>query len=135
MEEKECLFSCGKINKYFIIPFLCPIFCFLTNYFFKLYAEIPNKNSADEKIKKKLYFLSSTQSLSYFGGGLLYFITYIRSKTKAPNKSRVSSSSTIEYIYNEPIEQNNTLKILSILFVISLLLNFNIVCGLLIFSH
>jgi len=100
MEKKECLFSCGKINKYFIIPFLCPIFCFLENYFFELYAEIPNKNSSDEKIKKKLYFLSSAYSLSYFGDGLLYFITYIRSKTEASKKSASSSSSSsIVYIY------------------------------------
>jgi len=108
MEKRECLFSCGKINKYFIIPFLCPLFCFLTNYFYKLYIEIPNEKPVDEKIKKKIYFLSSTNSLSYFGGGLLYFITYIRSKTEAPKKSRASSyssSSSIEYIYNETIGQ------------------------------
>ena len=75
---------------------------------YKLYIEIPNEKPVDEKIKKKIYFLSSTNSLSYFGGGLLYFITYIRSKTEAPKKSRASSyssSSSIEYIYNEPIGQ------------------------------
>ena len=37
MVKNESLFSFGKINKYFIIPFLCPIFCFLLNHFFKLY--------------------------------------------------------------------------------------------------
>jgi len=108
-----------------------------SNYFFKLYIEIPNENLADEKIKKKLYFLSSTNSLAYFGSGLLYFITYIRSKTEAQKKSRVSSylsSSSIEYIYNEPIGQNNSLKILFILFIISLLFNSTIICNYLIFN-
>jgi len=130
MKKNECIFSFGKINKYYLFPFLCPIFCFLANFFFDLYVEIPNKNLTDKKIKKKLYFLSSIYPLSYFGGGLLYFITYIRTKTETSKKSRVSSSS-IEYIYNEPIRQNNTLKILSILFIISLLYNISIICNLL----
>jgi len=130
MKKNECIFSFGKINKYFLFPFLCPIFCYLANLFFDLYVETLNNNPTDEKIKKKLYFLSSIYPLSYFGGGLLYFITYIRTKTETSKKSRVSSSS-IEYIYNEPIRQNNTLKIFSILFIISLLYNCSIICNLL----
>ena len=140
MEKKECLFSFGKINKYFIIPFLCPIFCFLANYFFRLYTKIPYENSMDEnsihnKVRKKLYFLSSIFSLTYLGGGLLYFIAYIRTKTEAPKKSTVSSSSSITYIYNDSIEQNNVLKIFSLLFIISLLISFAIICNLLVFNQ
>ena len=141
MKKKECLFSFGKINKYFIIPFLCPIFCFLANYFFRLYAQIPYENSIDEnsihnKVKKKLYFLCSIFSLSYLGGGLLYFITYIRTKTETTKKSRdsSSSSSSITYIYNDSTVQNNPLKIFSILFIISLLISFAIICNLLVFN-
>ena len=37
MEKNECLFSFGKINKYFLIPFLCPIFFFLLGIFILLY--------------------------------------------------------------------------------------------------
>ena len=135
MKKNECLFSFGKINKYFIIPFLCPIFCFLGNYFFKLYVKMPHENSIDENIKKKLYFISSTFSLTYFGGGLLYFITYIRAKTESSKKSRdFPSSSSIIYIYNDPFEQNNALKMIFILLIISLLINLAIICNLLAFN-
>ena len=130
MEKYKCLFSIGKINKYFIIPFLCPIFCFLKAFFATLYVKIPNENDIDKKIKNKIYLLSSSASLSYFGGGLLYFISYIRGKPKHANKSnenkkdRISSDeslspSSIDYIYNDPLEQKYELKIF-ILFIISL---------------
>jgi hypothetical protein len=121
---------------------MCPIFCFLGNYFTELYVKIPNENSIDDKIKKKLFLLSFIISLPYFGGGLLYFITYIRTKTEASKKSSenktdkraYSISSSVTYIYNEPIGQNNTLKIFSILLLISLLINFFVICSLLAFN-
>ena len=142
MEKNKCLFSCGKINKYFIIPFICPIFCFLTNHFYDLYVKfllenINDKNLFDDKIKKKLYLLSLIFSLSYLGGGLLYFVTYIRSKTEALKKSnenkndktRTVSSSSITYIYNDASGHNNTLKIYSFLVISSLLIIFAIICN------
>jgi len=132
MKKYKCLFSFGKINKYFIIPFLCPIFCFLRTFFVILYVEIPNENDIDKKINNKIYLLSSSASLSYFGGGLLYFISYIRSKPKHTNKlnenkkDRISSDESpspfsIDYIYNDPLDQKYELKIFFILFIISLL--------------
>jgi hypothetical protein len=72
------------------------------------------------------------------GGGLLYFVTYIRSKTEALKKSnenkndktRTVSSSSITYIYNDGSGYNNTLKIYSILVISSLLIIFAIICDL-----
>ncbi len=89
MNKNKFLISFGKINKYFIVPFLCPIFCFLANYFIELYLESKanNEKEIENKIKEKIYLLSSTVSLSYFGGGLLYFISYIRTKTTDKKKS------------------------------------------------
>ena len=38
--KKKHLFSFAKINKYFIFPFLCPVFCFLGNYcIFSIYED------------------------------------------------------------------------------------------------
>jgi len=88
MGKNESLFSFGKINKYFINPFLCPIFCFITNYFIDLYIFIfvDEKRIDDDKLyrdffKKKSYLISSTFLSSYFVGGFLYFISYIRTGT------------------------------------------------------
>ena len=50
MKKNERIFSFGKINKYFIIPFLCPIFHFLSGYSLRLYSTIPNENEVNEKI-------------------------------------------------------------------------------------
>ena len=138
MEKNKCFFSFGKINKYFIIPFLCPIFCFLKVYFTKLYVKIPNENDIENKIKNKIYLISSTDSLSYFGGGLLYFISYIRSRTKQQKESNENkkeransegsiSSSSIDYIYNDPLEKKSALKIFSILFFMSFLVIFGLI--------
>ena len=120
MKKNECLFSFGKINKYFIIPFLCPIFCFLSNYFIKLYIFIfiDEKKIVDDKLyrdffKRKSYLIITTAFLSYFVGGLLYFISYIKTKK-----------------YHRESKEINSLKIFSILFVMSLLMCFNIICGL-----
>ena len=112
MGKNECLFSFGKINKYFIIPFLCPIFLFLTNYFIILYIsnyrlekEINDDKFYTEFFKKKSYLLSSVAFLSHFIGGFLYFISYIRTGT-----------------HNRESKVNNSLKIFFILFAMSLLL-------------
>ena len=147
MEKKECLFSCGKINKYFIIPFICPIFCFLGNLFYDLYIKLLNENtnvgnSYDDIIKKKLYLISCSFSLNYFGGGLLYFISYIRTKTETSRISSVNkndrtrnvSSSSITYIYNDASGNSHILKIYSILIIISLLINCAIICNLFAFN-
>jgi hypothetical protein len=148
MKQNGSLISFGKINKYFIIPFLCPIFCFLVNYFIFLNAEIPKINEIEVNIKNKLCLISFSIILSYFGGGLLYCISYIRTKTEDIKKSKEdkrdeldsfksksSSPYSVEYIYNKEIKQNNPLKIFSILFVISLIFSFDLICKLLAFNQ
>jgi len=124
MEKNENLFSFGKINKYFIIPFLCPIFLFLTNYFISLYVniffyEIKFDDDNDDKLyydlfKRKSYLISSIAFLSYFAGGSLYFISYIRTG-----------------VYNrESKEINSLIIILSILFALSLLFCIDVITSL-----
>ena len=66
--EKECLFGFAKINKYFIFPFLCPIFCVIGNYF--IYKIVKQ-----EGINNKEFLLSNSICATYIGGGLLYFIS------------------------------------------------------------
>jgi len=114
MKKNESLFSFGKLNKYFIIPFLCPIFCFLANYFLKLYNNEISKSKEKYDIKNKLFLISFSLFLSYFVGGLLYCISYIRTQTE-------------DLIYNEKIIKINPLKIFFISCAMSLILYFALI--------
>jgi len=100
MKKNESLFSCGKINKYFLIPFLCPIFCFLSKLFLELYVR--NENGNNEKFKKKAFLISSITSLSYITGGILYFIFNIRTKaeiTKKSSENKIDKEANIKNIF------------------------------------
>ena len=50
INKNESLFSFTKLNKYFIIPFICPIICMIGNYFLDLMSEQINYND------NKLFF-------------------------------------------------------------------------------
>jgi hypothetical protein len=126
--EKECLFSFAKINKYFIFPFLCPIFCVIANYFLSLIIKTEN-------IKNKEFLLIHTICASYIGGGLLYFISSIKTKTEVTrnenveNKQKERTSSRITYIFNEGLKKN-TSKIFGFLIIMSIIIVLVEVCSL-----
>jgi len=123
-EDKECLFSFARINKYFIFPFLCPIICMICNYL--LISIIKEYN-----LKNKQFFLTTFVNSSYIGGGLVYFISWIRTRTEQTrDNAQIDSerkSSFVKYIYNEGI-QTDKFKIFLILLYLSFLLAiFNVV--------
>ena len=96
-KEKEYLFSFAKINKYFIFPFLCPIFCMICNYFIE-------KINNDKGIKNKECFLAIIECTTFIGGGLLYFISSLREKTDETRDNAheyVERRSSIKLIYND----------------------------------
>ena len=117
--KKSDLFSFARINKYFIFPFLSPICCFLGNFFIGLLIE--NKGTTN------IYFLiSMIEATSYIGGGLLYFISWIRTRTEETKDEaveyRTRTNSSIAYIYNNA-EKKSKFKIFIILLMMSVLLN------------
>ena len=118
--KKSPLFSFAKINKYFIIPFLSPIFCFLAN----LFLDLLLKNRG---IANLSFLISMIESTSYIIGGLLYFISWIRTRTEETRDNaieyRVRVNTSISYIYNNG-EKKNALKIFVILCSMSILLIF-----------
>ena len=123
-EEKESLFSFARMNKYFIFPFLCPIICMICNYL--LISIIQEYN-----LKNKQFFITTLVNSTYFGGGLVYFISWIRTKTEQTRDNAQMDgerkSSFVKYIYNEGI-QTDKFKIFLILLYLSFLLAiFNIV--------
>ena len=94
---KQPLITFAKINKYFLIPFLCPVFCMLANYFI---LEIRDAYV----IKKEEFALAFFVNFSYVGAGLFYFISYFRQKVDEAKEIiiyRERSSVSIKYIYNE----------------------------------
>ena len=119
-KEKECLFSFARINSYYLFPFIAPVFCCLGNVFIH---EIRDGNA---HMKSECLFTVYID-LSYFMGGLLYFISYIETKTEETKdnaivyKERKNSNNSVPLIYNDRLRQNY-LKILLFLCLISLLI-------------
>ena len=78
--KKKKYFSCAKINKYFIFPFLSPIFIFIREVLLE-YAK--GKTSGVRKILQYEF----NDGLMHSAFILLYFISYLRTKTtKKDNK-------------------------------------------------
>ena len=117
--KKEHLLSFAKINKYYLLPFLAPIFCMLGNYFIHLL----NKNNKNKDNKLEFTF-SIFINLTYISGGLLYFISFIRTKTEESKDKAIvyKERKTINLIYNEDKPKKSKIKIFFILIFISLLL-------------
>ena len=124
-ETNKSLISFAKINKYFLIPFLCPIFCISGNFFI-------NKIIEDKGLKNKEFLLAILECLSYTGGGFLYFISSLREKTaETRDKARnyIERNTSIKLIYNDSnkIKRSN-FKIGLLLFISSLCVSFFDIC-------
>ena len=125
-KQKESLITFAKLNKYFIIPFLCPIICMICNYFInEIIGEIGFEN--------RKFLLSTFVEITYIGGGLVYFITWIREKTdetrnNAQPYNERERKTSIVYIYNDGENQKNNLKKFGIVFFISLCVTLFTVC-------
>ena len=78
-KSKKPLISFAKINKYFIIPFIAPVFCMLANYFLQ-------KIRDTKVIKHEEFFTPLYIMLSYIGAGCFYFISKFRQKVEEKKK-------------------------------------------------
>ena len=106
----------AKLNKYFLLPFLAPIFCMMTNYFLDKVAY--------SKIKRVEFLILIYIELSFITAGILHFITKYRSRRKKPkinnDKDENSHNKVIELIYNNSFNIN-TKKVLMFIILISLI--------------
>ena len=124
--KKEYLFSFARINKYFLIPFLCPVFCMISNVFIKFVI--------DEWVNSD-FPISMIVCFCYLFGGLLYFVSAIRTKTEETRDNAIiymerdRSSGSIKYIYNDGLKKDKC-KIFGFLLIMSILLSLSAVCGL-----
>ena len=136
--KKECPFSMTKMNKYFWIPFSVPVVCFSTKFF----SEVMKTNDdtkkieevTDENIHTFVFLYQMINSTSLIFGGLLYFITIIRSQTD--NKANIGTlnnirkeSSISDYSFMEKKKPNKLLEY-SIIFSMSIIITaYNILKG------
>ena len=113
--NKKSIIIFSKLNKYFLIPFLCPIFYTLSDYFEDL---ILQKNNYQN------FFDIIFTDLSYIFAGLFFFIPYFKFNFNRKNDSS-SNNSGIKYIYNEVLINNyNPCKIILLIISLSLIIVF-----------
>ena len=116
-KKKKPFISFAKINKYFLIPFITPVFCMFANYF--LY-----KIKATKVVKNEEFIFTCYVLLSYIGVGCFYFISKFRQKVEVEKENflyRESTISSIKFIYNEGIKKNKLKVSILIIFLAFLL--------------
>ena len=84
----ESPFSFHKMNKYFLLPFFVPIFCFSTKFFSETMKTDNNKRNIKEVSQDNthtfVFLYQIIQSLCLFIGGLGNFIFFCSLKEKKP---------------------------------------------------
>ena len=111
-EKQQSLITFAKLNKYFLIPFICPIFCMLASYFM-------GRIIITNVIKKVEFICTIYYELAYVAAGLFHFISYFNSIEKQEKKeeqkeeagSEENSQKGIYYIYNRITKKNFRVKI------------------------
>ena len=122
IHTKKPIITFGKLNRYFIIIILCPIFCMLSNLFIFLIFQT-------EIIKKREFAYSFILCINYFVAGLFHFISFFRVNMKKEIKTssnNENSNSGIIYINNEAIINNfDNSKVILLIILLSLILGIN----------
>ena len=104
--KKKSPITFAKLNKYFLIPFLSPVFCMGGN-----------------AIKNNEFTSTILMETSYVIAGLFYFIIHFKLKV---NKGKEPISyDDIDYIYNENIYNYKEYKLILLILLMSLLMVIN----------
>ena len=117
-KNKKQLITFAKLNKYFIIPFLSPIFLFLE---VRSLSQINQTFINDEKI---IFIDILFWNINYAFVGLLYFVSYFKLKNNKKEQKIPQEKETnkLSFIYNENDNViNNPIKVFSLMILISIL--------------
>ena len=101
-ENKKSLITFAKLNKYYLIPFLAPVFCMLGNFFIYRIRGI-------KVVKHEEFILTSYIILSYVGAGSFYFISKFRQKIEEAKENiiyRERRRSMIRFLYNKVFKKS-----------------------------
>ena len=135
-EKKECLFSCNRMNKYYLFPFLVPLVCYSTKFFsepMKMNGGIIKEveNVSVENCHTFVFLYQMINSTSLIFGGLLYFVTIIRTKTD--NKANIGYNTTIQKTLSDNLhprkKPSNLFNISIIIFMSIIITMYNILKG------
>ena len=135
-KKKECLFSCNRMNKYYLLPFLVPLVCYSTKFFSEPMkmndGKISNVNDVSlENCHTFVFLYQMINSTSLIFGGLLYFVSIIRTKTD--NKANIGVSLTIDTNLSENLQPrrkpSKIFNYLIILFMSIIITMYNILKG------
>ena len=112
--NKKPIITFSKLNKYYIILFISPIFCMLGNY---------SATKIKSVIEQKYFYLIISYEVFYIFSGLFYFVSYFRKNSNKGRESNENSNSDkdIKYIYNASFKINAK-KVIILLIILSLLL-------------
>ena len=118
--KKTCknLFSFQKLNKYFLLPFFIPIICFSTKFFSETMktdgGKIKIENVTSDNTHTFVFLYQIIQSICLILGGLLYFISVHKSKTRSDSDIDLilndTSSNSQDNSLIENIKRKKTLK-------------------------
>ena len=87
--KKECLFSFSKLNKYYIIPFLYPVMDVIRDI-------IIDYGLKSEGAKKSDFLIYMIDCFSTTAGGLLYFVSSVRTKTEETRNNAMNSKKKVK---------------------------------------
>ena len=114
--KKKSPITFAKLNKYFLIPFLSPVFCMGGEYFGILLVK-------ENVIKNNEFTSTILMETSYVIAGLFYLIIHFKLKV---NKGKEPISyDGIDYIYNENIYNYKEYKLILLILLMSLLMVIN----------
>ena len=135
-KKKECLFSCNRMNKYYLLPFLVPLVCYSTKFFSEPMkmndGKISNVNDVSlENCHTFVFLYQMINSTSLIFGGLLYFVSIIRTKTD--NKANIGVSLTMDSNLSDNLQPrrkpSRIFNYLIILFMSIIITMYNVLKG------
>ena len=122
INTKKSFIKFTKLNKYFLFPFICPIFDMLCYY-------LPNTIFDNKGMKGKEFYQMIFKELAYIiGGGIPYLISNYKQKDNKENNLNNSNdkestnNKRIDYIYNDKSIINVNQKKVYILFAVACIL-------------
>ncbi len=110
---KKSLIIFSRMNKYFLIPFLTPVFMMLTNYFFSL---------IEEPMKKPDLLASVYDQLANCVAGLFYFFTKFHKTVKKEEETlSKKSDNSVKYIYKKTRKYKIKIKLIFLIVILAIL--------------
>ena len=85
-QKEHFYISCGKLNKYYIIPFICPVICMGAHYILGL---------INRELKDKQLLLILFREITYVITGFLYFVSVFQQKVEKGKQSFDNERKTI----------------------------------------